>query len=858
MAERKNGPIVGEAPWENDPIVGEAPWENDPETGGAMDYVLGAAGGFNKGLAAMGGMVVNPVLAGVRGASEAITGEPSEIPATLRGAVEKYIPGEYFPKPPEGMAGRVASRVGEEFGAAALPAGALMKAASGVPPVAKMGDKLGRRIWGAFSNPIKRSAGTAAAGEALATAGAGVGAAVARDAAPDSKVAETWGQLIGGVAPAAMAAVPSVMLFKTYRWAKGKYGNTAQVKKARSKIEEILGEELTDDAMAGIERGERLRDEIKGFEPSVAESSGAPGLRATQRDLEARASGTDLDQFVARRRGSEKAIEGFAADRAPEGQPSPEYVVDTASGRVEALRGAIDEQKALASGKRSDLADSVPIADRPGSGAAIREGLRTARDNTRSEMAVLARKLGIADEDITTAYTAWRNEIAAEFSPASKFEDVRKYPTVLKDIKNFGKGFAPKTDVPVSFMDVKALRERVGDDLRDAIGAANPSRKTIRHLSVLQKRVDDLVNTLGEGGDLAARYKEFRTRYFEDYIQKYEKGAAYKISQKDGRGFYRIPDERVANAFFKAGDVSAARQFNSVFADDQTARAALEAVALDSLRDGAVRDGVIDPRLLRTWVRKHRSVLDEFPDIQNAVRDADTVNNSLLARQAQLEGRARFVQDHLLTKTLQRYTQGTKTADQVLGEALKNPNIMREISGVLKRSKEGRMALRRTIWDMATANGAKNTAKFMSQNSDAVRYVFTDRHYKDLMKVAQARAMLEMVPSPTGAAHRPRPLEGIEKVIGQGVPQIGSRIFAFKSGRMQKGYLVLDTLLRGLRGRAQTTEDDILREALYDPVVARDMAGVMRSATLDTATARRLQARLFALGLPYLREQETE
>ena len=82
-------------------------------------------------------------------------------------------------------------------------------------------------------------------------------------------------------------------------------------------------------------------------------------------------------------------------------------------------------------------------------------------------------------------------------------------------------------------------------------------------------------------------------------------------------------------------------------------------------------------------------------------------------------------------------------------------------------------------------------------------------------------------------------------------------ILTFKSGRMQKGYLVLDTVLRGLRGRAQASAEDLFRVALYDPIIAREMAAAVTMGRVSTREANRLQARWFALA-PTLSEQDQE
>ena len=59
---------------------------------------------------------------------------------------------------------------------------------------------------------------------------------------------------------------------------------------------------------------------------------------------------------------------------------------------------------------------------------------------------------------------------------------------------------------------------------------------------------------------------------------------------------------------------------------------------------------------------------------------------------------------------------------------------------------------------------------------------------------------------------------------------------------------------RGLRGRAAFQADEMLKFALYDAELARDFANAVRAGAVAPPRAKRLQARLFALGLPYQRE----
>ena len=108
----------------------------------------------------------------------------------------------------------------------------------------------------------------------------------------------------------------------------------------------------------------------------------------------------------------------------------------------------------------------------------------------------------------------------------------------------------------MTFRDLKLLRERIGDDLRDAMSSATPSRKKIRTLTTLRVRLDGVIDSVVEQADpdLAENYALFRKLYREQVIEQVEQGAAFKVRARDGRGLYRTPDEQVAAAFFRPGN----------------------------------------------------------------------------------------------------------------------------------------------------------------------------------------------------------------------------------------------------------------------------------------------------------------
>lgn len=829
-------------PWDNDSIVKTSnPWDNDPiassDEPGIADYAAGFGGGFNKGLAGMAGLPVD-----MANALIGAVGIPtSDKPIGGSRFFREMMPESMTPDAPDNLAGRVLARTGEEIGASVLPAAGIMGAAARSAPAAS---NAARSFGQAFLDPIRRSPALAASGELAAATGAGVGAGVAMEAAPDSQIAEMAGQVAGGMAPTALMSMPTALAARGAASLYSKISPAAQTRAGQRAVQETLGQELTPEAMRSLEQAERLRREIPGFDPTLGEATGSPALLSTQRDLERRASGAELEELAARRSDSEKAVGEYSRAQAPGGDGSPEYIIDTASRTVDDLRSRIADAESAVVDRRGEVASGIPEARRDAAGATIRERMDAEIAGTRERLSLLADQLGINDADMTVQFDRARHELLAEFTPASVFEDAANAPRVLNDIKaSKGK--------PVTFRDLKSLRERVSDDLIDAIGAANPSRKQVRDLSMMKGRIDGIIEetTRSADPDLATRYQQFRKAYFDEYVDRFEKGAAFKVRQKDGRGFYRTPDEQVADAFFERGNVSAAKQYNSVFRDDPEAASALEAVALDRFRTTAVVDGVIDPKRAQAWMASHASVLDELPGLRSKLAEPMAANDALWSRQQQIAGRSKVVDDQLLTRALDSYGRGTRQPDAIINDALRDPRKMAQLSRVLRRTPEALDALRRQVWEQATTGSAADTLRFLERATPSLGAIYGSNHIKAITNIAAARAMMERSPVPTGSAITARPLQQIEEMIGQGVPQLSSRLFAWRSGRMQKGYLAVDTISRGLRGRAQQSADSLFRQALYDPEVAKEMLNAMIGVAPRPETASRLQARLFALGI---------
>lgn len=851
-------PRIRVTPVDHDPFKGKG---KSADEAGVSDYVGAAFGGFNKGL-----------------------GLPVDIVNALLGTVglgseKPFLGSKWFehmgmvPTPPDTVAGRGLQRIGEEFGGAVLPTGATMKAASAIAPAAA---RTAPSFIKGLLEPIAQNPGTSLALESAATAGSGTAAAAARELAPDNHVAEQLAQIAGGFAPGAYAKVaPTMLVAKGVNKFKQTFSKEAQAKAGEKIVKDMLGRELTPGAMNSLKEADRLSTEIPGFQPSIAEATGSPGLIAQQRSIESKATGGELDRLVGRRQSNAQAVDEYTTAAAPAAPNNPEFVVNTAKGRIDSLSAGVERQQANVTANRQGLAQrAFPTVDRAEAGGTIRAQLQAERAARREAADRVSAELGLDDVDATANFTRFAQDARQVFRPTSPFEDGANRPGVLREIARVGRpvpgqnpdgspmlrpdGSPVMVPRQVTFRDLKGLRERVSDDLIDASGSANPSRKLVRDLTRLREQVDGLIErTAMNSSDpsVAERYAAFRRAYYDDYIVPFEQGAAYKVRAVDGRGFHKTTDERVADTFFKAGDTTGADQFNAIFANRPEARDALRASVVDGMRDAVVRDGVIDPQRFAAWLTKHRSVLERFPDIAAELRTPAAADMAYIRRQQQLAGRQQTIEDAMLTRTLNSYSRGGMTPEGAIDAALKDPRRMTQLVGAVRRTEGALPALRRVLWDraMGAGNGdAEAITKFIVDNGKSLRLLFGAEHLDNIRNIVSARAMLNRVPHPTGSAYVPRPLEAVERVIGQQLPQLGNRIFALKSGRVQKEYLLIDMFLRSLRGRVQFAADDALRAALYDPKLARELANSLELGSNHVVKARQIQSRMIDLGIPLL------
>lgn len=851
---------MGKNKWEEAPIVGaeqttekKHAWEDAPvvedKSAKPKDYVDSFIGGFNTGLAGIAGMpvdITNAVLNSVGIGSEEPVGGSNWFQKKLQGASDLVGGGAMFPKGADTTGGRILRRVGEEVGATSIPGGAMLKVA-GSAKKAKVGYDVGKRGFAReqILDPISRSPGKAAIGEGIAATGSGIGAGTAQEIKPGDTTLETYGQLIGGVAP---GVTPTAWVNRGKEivtgWVSSRFSSSSQKALAERAISKVMQGALSGNAGKNLKESQRLRKQAPGFDPTTAEATGDPSLIRQQQALEKEAQGKFLRGVLERRKRNEAAVAEFSGRVAPDADANTGLVVRAADGRVEVIGDRITRLVARNAHEQEILAGGIPRVDKIESGQILRKGIDDARTDASLKMSLRAEELGINDADLSVPFKDWQDKIKTKYAPNSRFVDTGEQPKILKQIVN-DKG------TKTNFQDIKAIREEITDELIKALSPVNRDRKKIRILTRLKKDVDGLVSSLDK--ELGANYTQFRKEYLDNFIKPFESGAVYKVRRSDGTGFVKTSDEMVASEFTK--NQSSARQFREVFGNDENMMNALHDSVLDDLANKAIKDGVIDKNKFLAWKNKNKDMLKELPNISKSVDDLEKTQNALWDRQAQLGRRQQYVDDKLLVHQLSRYRKGTTTGDKILERALMNEKSMGGLVSFIKKDKGAFESLKRIMWNKVSQGSSEDILRQIDTYRGSLKQLFGPEHFKNLEDISIMKAMMESVEMPKGKPYKSKPMEGFEKLTGMAVPQAGTRYWAFMSGRVPKYYLAFDIAKSAMYKKAQRHFDMIMKDALYDKEIAKELAESIRTGVIHEKKARRLGARLFALGIPYVREE---
>ncbi len=819
----------------------------EPPTAG--EFARGATGGFNTGVAELLGAPVDIMSAAIefvgvpKGDMEPALG--SEWFKQVFGKMEELAgqpAGTLTQKGPDTPTGRILGRVFQELGAGIVPAGVAVRGAKAVQSAIPKGG-LKELVRSIFTETAGKSPSSVLASEIALLGGAGAGAGIAGEIAPGSQSGEITGQLLGGTA---VALSPTKLATKLGSKAFSKLSRSAQQEAAKDATGQFIEDDLTTEALERLDSSQALIDEIPGLQLTTAERTQTPGLLEAQKRLEMKAT----PEAVKRRAQSEQAVETYAAEQAPAVGNDLEFVIDTARQQVDdvrndltrAIEGNLDEQARLAE-------RNTPPGEALDAGIKMRQSLEGRFGEEQQIFTQYAEDAGLNDDSFMLDYTGVSDNLENAYKSASKFVSEEgdglapPSPAVLRALKGGDEQSLP------AWLE---LRSDIAAELRTLESQGAPDSKALRGMKAMKKQFDEeFEEAIEQSGnpELIDRFREFNQRYRNDIVEIFKTGPTARVLSKNKRGFYQTPDEKVAEAYFRPGHVSAANQFNKVFKGDPMAKAALRDAALDSLNRAVVKDGRIKQANLTNWLGRHRTVLDQFPDLRDEINSTVDLQETLAGRARVLEDRKAIVEDRMLTRRVDSFTRGTIQPDQILEDAVLRPRLMADLVESLDGSPEALAGLRRAVWDKVAVRKPGSIGDYLDAHAGSLDLVLSDKHRKALKTIDGARALLDQTPTPTPNVQLRTLRDKWTEWVGMPPDMLANRAHTLNTGRSEPAYIYTNILFNVFGRKQQALSDAMMREALYNPQTAIDMAQALRGGSLNENASSRLGARWFALGL---------
>lgn len=591
----------------------------------------------------------------------------------------------------------------------------------------------------------------------------------------------------------------------------------------------------------GIAQG--LRDKIAGFNPTLAESTGAPSLLSTQKSMEGKATGSILDNFVQRKLASQGAITDFANKNAP--ADSGADIAGAAQRRLQQAAGPVDNQLDSVQRGREAVADTLPDAQAHQVGASMRDQLEQMRSAKMADMSKLSDDMGLNDaKNLRVSRDSLQK--AVQSALPSRFA-VNTSPT-LKTISKLDEGDA------LSFKDAQYFQSNLKSEARQAAKNGNNwDAKILTDASgnISKYLSDEWAPALGIGD----KYKAFNDRYLNEYVKPFEQGTAKDVSALGGDTRYRTDNEDVASKFWQPGNVTAAQDFHKTFQGNPQAETAMQAHILDDLRGAAVKDGVIDPAKMDKWMAANKDNLQQFPTIQKDLADKGTMARDLAERQATLEDRKQMIEDSDLSQMLQKKNV---TVDGLLQDKNTFGRVVQNATPAEKQ------ALARQMWNRATEGGEGGESdpaamkQFLTDNADTLPQVLGRDHIQNLHDLADAWEMNARTSVPSGAAVDQNPFAAFTSKVGSTPQQLLSRAFAVKSGRTGIKYTAGDMLARlGLNANKRQA-DEMISRSIYDPEFADTLTNYVKSDKVKPENLKRIKAYMFNSGISAMTDDGEE
>lgn len=757
---------------------------------------------------------------------------------------------------------RMGFRIGEETGAAAVPGGATLG-------LARRGVGTGSGIFGSIMQGARESPGAFAAMEGVAALGGGVGAGVAQEIFPDSPVAETIGQVAGGIGlatlPSAVGAGKRIAIDPFTQ--AGRERSAAQVVQDSARNPEGAAARLAEPDIPDVP------DAVF----TSAQLANDAGLLALERSVVrkgAELAGRFQEIATATNSASRQAIL-----KATGGQTSSQAIADFLQGRVKGLIDLLDARTSNAIGAARSKIDNIrPSAAAEDSAVVVRREIESALSDARTTETALW-------QSIYAGRNVGQAPIREQYDRILALARKNAAPEDIPVLKNeAGENILANLDDTDTVDEVLALRSRILRAKRIENAADAPNGTLLKNLDLMQEASLRALGLLEgqattQGGQQIRAALDF-SRQLND---TFTRGPLGKVLGFDTRGGRRVPDIETLDKLVRPG-------FSGATNADAIIRALTSQVGGGDIEGGARlveglqnfifdrfitsthgASGQFDATAARRFLTRFSPALDRFPGMKSQLEEA-TRTGSLAEIMSRSGGRlqrtlvdarrsrAAVFLDRDVDKAISA-TFGAKKPSQAMGELVRQTR--RDTTGeALEGLKQGvyehmirSVELGALDLEGVPVLSARLFRRFMQTNNRTLTSIYSPAEMGRLRQVGKALDMAErsIKSAITGGSDTAQNVniltDAVARITGG---TLGARAGALVGGSPLVAAQVLATKARQLVTLApERAVRELVERAIFDPDIMKTLLMKPTGRNADVVF-RRLQGHLLNLQLPPL------
>lgn len=678
--------------------------------------------------------------------------------------------------------------------------------------------------------------------QAAVGAAGGLGAEAGGAATGDSTLGRIVGGLVGGVAvPSSFLRQGGVVVGGARAAAQTAQelaqGVPAQAQPAfKSYIQGQLEAAVAGDpnAARNITEALAIRNKIPGFNPSVGEMSGTPGLLDMQRKF-TMLNPQNLNTEVARAAADKAAIEAFFKQTVP-GGGQPSSVRSSVNQSLASEQGRI-EQGGVATARQLPVADQTQLgtkligaagkekaAARPPIDAAYKAAFDAAGGAKADVAGIVAKVEDVLGSKLT--------EINPANAPATVAAIKRIYGDksgeltgryIPPDLMEAAGLNAPKQ---ASLKDLHDIRVAIGQDMAAAQRSNDVAAATrLYKLRDVMPEVDKAIAAMPEGA--AKLYGEALNKYKTEYVPRFKEGTPGQVFKEKSINEPKILPDRFVAEFFKPDSqagATRATQFQKLFGSNAEAKDAAKTGILDIYRQRVIdpTTGTINPSAHNAFLRDYGRTLDNWKvggvDAASEIRRIGSEAAKISAAGAKLDTLARSLR--------------FDTVDELTTAALQSPKVMGNVLSRLDQS--GRQTLGSIALNRAWQSGsAANFNKFLSDNSGTLKMLVSPKQLSDLTDIGRALEIAERAPVHGALASGGADI--LKNATGLSAATVFAQVRAVTAARSSVAWGAINLALPVANKLSQTSFAQVMEDALHNPQTATNLRNALVAQNLSQA-----------------------